>query len=65
MPATVAKVLLWLFVVDLGIAFGAGLYEHRIVLSRWISRSPDASYHWNGDAAHRDDAFSLLYEHGI
>jgi len=27
-----AEVLLWLFVIDLGIAFGAGLYEKRIVL---------------------------------
>lgn len=27
--------LLWLFVINLGIAFGAGLYESRVVLSEW------------------------------
>jgi hypothetical protein len=42
--STLAKILLWLFVIDLGIAFGAGLYEHRIVLSHWISKARDA-YH--------------------
>ena len=55
MSEILSKVLLWLFVIDLGIAFGAGLYEHRIVLSHWISRSPDSVYHWNADAARRDD----------
>ena len=35
----VETVLLWLFVIDLGIAFGAGLYEHRIVVARWIGSS--------------------------
>ena len=37
MPGTVSTTLLWLFVIDLGIAFGAGLYEHRIVVPRWLS----------------------------
>jgi len=31
--------LLWLFVLNLGIAFGAGLYEHRIVVSTWVDTS--------------------------
>jgi hypothetical protein len=43
--------VLWLFVINLGIAFGAGLYEHRIVVSRWITAGP----HWNADAARQDD----------
>jgi len=30
--------LLWLFAIDLGIAFGAGLYEQRIVLPQWFPR---------------------------
>jgi hypothetical protein len=47
--------LLWLFVINLGIAFGAGLYEHRIVVSRWIGSSPEAGAHWNADAVRRDD----------
>ena len=42
--------VLWLFVINLGIAFGAGLYEHRIVVPAWI----DAS-HWHAAAALRDD----------
>jgi len=55
MSTAFAKVLLWLFVIDLGIAFGAGLYEHRVVLSRWIRKSPDSAHHWNPDAARQDD----------
>jgi hypothetical protein len=51
-PSTIA---LWLFVINLGIAFGAGVYEHRIVLSSWITSSPEAGAHWNADAARRDD----------
>jgi hypothetical protein len=31
-----ARLVLWLFVIDLGIAFGAGLYESRVELPRWI-----------------------------
>ena len=46
--------LLWLFVINLGIAFGAGLYEHRIVVSDWIATSPDGA-HWNADVARKDD----------
>ena len=55
MSVTVEKALLWLFVINLGIAFGAALYEHRIVLSRWISTSTDSRWHWNPDAARQDD----------
>ena len=50
-----STIALWLFVINLGIAFGAGVYEHRIVLSRWITSSSDASVHWNADAARQDD----------
>ena len=49
-----SKFLLWLFVIDVGIAFGAGLYEHRIVVPDWIS-SDDTGPHWNSDAARRDN----------
>ena len=31
----VPKVLLWLFVINLGIALGAGIYESRVVISQW------------------------------
>ena len=50
MARYVTEVLLWLFVVNHGIAFGAGLYETRMVVSPWIgavrrgddARPPDA-----------------------
>lgn len=54
MPRTVATILLWLFVINLGIAFGAGMYEHRIVVPRWMA-SDEAGGHWNADEARRDD----------
>jgi hypothetical protein len=47
-------VLLWLLVINLGIAFGAGLFEHRIVVPDWISAGPDGG-HWNAEAVRRDN----------
>jgi len=35
------RALLWLFVINLGIVFAAGLYESRIVIPQWFSSSPD------------------------
>src|SRR6266487_6891636 len=55
MPGTISATLLWLFVINLGAALGAGLYEHRIVVSRWITSSQSSGSHWNADAARRDD----------
>ncbi|HEX6533588.1 MAG TPA: hypothetical protein VF041_03270 [Gemmatimonadaceae bacterium] len=40
MTASIADLLLWLFVVDLGIATGAGLYEARVVVPLWGSAPP-------------------------
>lgn len=37
---TVAEVLLWLFVINLGIVLGAGLYELRVVVPLWASNPP-------------------------
>jgi hypothetical protein len=51
---TAARLALWLFVVILGIAFGAGLYEHRIALPRWITRAGGV-LHWDAASARRDD----------
>ena len=36
----VAKVLLWLFVINLGIALGAGIYESRVVIPLWENTPP-------------------------
>ena len=37
-----AETLLWLFVINLGIVFGAGLYETRIVVPLWASSPPES-----------------------
>jgi hypothetical protein len=51
MAPYVTEVVLWLFVIDLGIAFGAGLYEARIAVPLWLSFSPESGYRWNAAAA--------------
>jgi hypothetical protein len=55
MSETISRILLWLFTINLGIAFGAGLYEHRIVIPRWISSTSECGTHWDAEAARRDD----------
>jgi hypothetical protein len=55
MPLSIAKVLLWLFVMNLGIALGAGLYESRVVVPRWIGSSPGSAPRWNAEAARQDN----------
>jgi hypothetical protein len=55
MSSSIAAGLLWLFVIFLGISFGAGMYEERIVVSRWLSSSEGSGRHWNADEARRDD----------
>src|SRR5918992_1474519 len=52
---SVSTVALWLFVINLGVAFGAGVYEQRIVVSRWLSPSSDSTAHWDAEAARVDD----------
>lgn len=44
------EVLLRLFVINLGIAFGAGLQGKRIVLPLWFSRSAGTGWHVNSGA---------------
>jgi Domain of unknown function (DUF1772) len=55
MMQRVATLLLCLFVVNLGISLGAGVYESRIVVPQWIDTSDDGAYHWNAEAARRAD----------
>jgi hypothetical protein len=50
-----SKALLWLLVIDLGIAFGAGLYESLIVIPGWFSMSPEFHLAWNAEAARLND----------
>jgi hypothetical protein len=56
MTGSTSEIVLWLFVVNLGIAFGAGLYEHRIVVPRWLSSSPESGLSWNSEAARQDNS---------
>ncbi len=48
---SISKVLLWLFVINLGIAFGAGLYETRIEFPQWLIYSAESGYRWNAEVA--------------
>jgi hypothetical protein len=50
-----SAIILWLFVIDLGIVFGAGLYETRISVPRWLTGSPETGYRWNRAAALEDN----------
>jgi hypothetical protein len=36
------EIVLWLFVINLGVAFGAGLYEARVVIPQWENIPPRA-----------------------
>lgn len=53
MARDVAEILLWLFVMNLGITFGAGLYESRIIVAQWAGSLPESLYRWNTEAARR------------
>jgi Domain of unknown function (DUF1772) len=55
MSDSIARALLWLFVIFLGITFGAGIYERRITVPRWMTLSGGSGPHWNPDAARDDD----------
>lgn len=48
---SISKILLWLFVINLGIALGAGIYESQIVVPQWIISLPESVYQWNAEAA--------------
>ena len=47
----ISKILLWLFVMALGVAFGAGVYESRVVFPHWLMHFPDGSVSWDATAA--------------
>ncbi len=51
----VQMIILWLFVINLGTAFGAGLYESRVVVPQWLRASPGSGYCWNAEAAQEAD----------
>ena len=49
------EVLLWLFIIFLGITFGAGLYETRIVLPQWFVKSGGNGFQVNSKAMNETD----------
>lgn len=51
MSGKLITLLLWAYVLNLGIALGAGLYESRIEVPRWLSPGPDGSLRWHREAA--------------
>lgn len=54
MTKSLPQAFLWLFIINLGIAFGAGLYEGQIVVSNWLV-STETGFHWDAEAARRDN----------
>ena len=60
MAAFLAWLILSLFVINLGIAFGAGLYESRIIVPQWLTFLPHSGYRWNAQAA-RDANVGLRF----
>jgi hypothetical protein len=47
----IPKLLLWLFVINLGMVLGAGLYEASIEFPQWLVHSGNSGYRWNAEAA--------------
>jgi hypothetical protein len=52
---TLKELLVWLFVIDLGIAFGAGLYERRMLVPEWFVGEPGPRLRVNREAMLRAD----------
>jgi len=52
---SVRELLVWLFVIDLGIAFGAGLYERSLVIPEWFVGKPGPDLRVNREAMLRTD----------
>jgi hypothetical protein len=46
---------LWLFVINLGVAFGAGIYESRVVIPQWVRYSPARMAKYRTAARDRDN----------
>lgn len=50
------EILLILFILNLGTAFGAGLYESQIVIPQWFSKSSGSGYSINLEAMQKLDS---------
>ena len=56
MARYIPDILLWLFVINHGIAFGAGLYEQRMMLPLWFNRSSESGIRVNSAAMRSTDS---------
>lgn len=56
MPLDLPSFVLLLFVVFHGVAFGAGLYEQRVVVPRWMGSSRDGARYLHPQAMRVDDS---------
>jgi hypothetical protein len=50
-----SDLLLLLFIINLGTSFGAGLYETKIILPRWFSKSAMSGYAIHTDVMQQTD----------
>lgn len=50
MTQYISETALWLFILNLGIAFGAGLYETIIILPQWFNRNSNNEFNVNSKA---------------
>ena len=55
MIQNIPDILLWLFIINLGVAFGAGIYETRIILPQWFIKSPETGFQVNSKAMNETD----------
>src|SRR5262245_23487518 len=51
----IAEILLESFIINLGIALGAGLYEARMILPFWFHKTTGGSYEVDVEAMHNID----------
>lgn len=56
MTPPLTEALLWLFVIDLGIALGAGLYEHRVMFPEWFHHDDSGGISVHGEVMRRVDS---------
>src|SRR5688572_22274731 len=56
MGRSLSKFVLWLYVINLGVAFGAALYETKIVIPEWMGSPPDSVFKWNDEEARHRNA---------
>jgi hypothetical protein len=51
MTEKLIPVLLWAYIINLGVVVGAGLYESRIEAPHWLATGPDGAVRWDREAA--------------